>query len=156
SAPRSVQRGARSTGARPGSTMASMFRSDRDALAEEVERLRLERERLEAQNRAMRTEILKRPAPQPTDSRGYLTHVDQLTEGKRAAMTQSDVEPFPVWASLLLHYSTCGLFSLIHLNALHGKLPALAPDDPSVGKAIGFSFIPYFNFYWIVFNTLRL
>src|SRR5262249_12941388 len=71
-------------------------------------------------------------------------------------MMHSEVERFPVWAAVALHYATFGLVPFVHLNCLHGKLPTLAPDDPTVGKAIGFSFIPYFHFYWVVFNVLRL
>ena len=66
------------------------------------------------------------------------------------------LEPFPVAASVLLHFITLGLFSFFHLNLLHGKLPKVRPDDPSAGKAIGFMFIPFFNFYWVFFSYNRL
>jgi hypothetical protein len=59
---------------------------------------------------------------------------------------------FPVPVVILLHYLTCGLFSLIWLNLLHGKLPRVRSDDPSAGRAIGFCFIPFFNLYWIFFT----
>ena len=63
---------------------------------------------------------------------------------------------FPVAAVILLHYVTCGIFSLIWLNLMHGKLPRVRSDDPSAGKAIGFCFIPFFNLYWIFFTYRRL
>ena len=63
---------------------------------------------------------------------------------------------FPVAAVILLHYATCGIFSLIWLNLMHGKLPRVRSDDPSAGKAIGFCFIPFFNLYWIFFTYRRL
>lgn len=63
---------------------------------------------------------------------------------------------FPVAAVILLHYATCGLFSLIWLNLMHGKLPRVRSDDPSAGKAIGFCFIPFYNLYWIFFTYRRL
>jgi hypothetical protein len=63
---------------------------------------------------------------------------------------------FPVAVVILLHYVTCGLFSLIWLNLLHGKLPRVRSDDPSAGKAIGFCFIPFYNLYWIFFTYRRL
>jgi type II secretory pathway pseudopilin PulG len=63
---------------------------------------------------------------------------------------------FPVVAIILLHYLTCGIFSLIWLNLMHGKLPRIRPDDPSAGRAVGFCFIPFFNFYWIFFTYRRL
>lgn len=63
---------------------------------------------------------------------------------------------FPVVAAVLLHYCTCGIFTLIWLNLLHGKLPKVRPDDPSAGRAVGFCFIPFFNLYWIFFTYRRL
>jgi hypothetical protein len=63
---------------------------------------------------------------------------------------------FPVALVILLHYMTCGIFSLIWLNLMHGKLPRIRSDDPSAGRAVGFCFIPFFNFYWIFFTYRRL
>jgi hypothetical protein len=63
---------------------------------------------------------------------------------------------FPVPLVILPHYMTCGLFPLIWLNLMHGKLPRIRPDDPSAGKAVGFCFIPFFNLYWIFFTFRRL
>jgi hypothetical protein len=63
---------------------------------------------------------------------------------------------FPVALVILLHYLTCGIFSLIWLNLLHGKLPRVRPDDPSAGRAVGFCFIPFYNLYWIFFTYRRL
>lgn len=63
---------------------------------------------------------------------------------------------FPVAAVVLLHFCTCGVFTLIWLNLMHSKLPRVRPDDPSAGKAIGFCFIPFFNLYWIFFTYRRL
>ena len=63
---------------------------------------------------------------------------------------------FPVALVILLHYMTCGIFSLIWLNLMHGRLPRIRPDDPSAGRAIGFCFIPFFNLYWIFFTYRRL
>jgi hypothetical protein len=136
-----------------------MFRSDRDALAQEVEDLRQERERLQAQNDAMRADILTHRQQAPaTRSPGtvYKQGIEHLTPGERVALQPHSVEAFPVWLAIVLHFLTFGLFSLVHFSNLHDRLPKAEQDDPSAGKAIGFSFIPYFNFYWIVFNTLRL
>jgi hypothetical protein len=74
-----------------------------------------------------------------------------LTPGSVHSLTS-----FPVAALILLHYATCGVFSLIWLNLMHGKLPRVRSDDPSAGKAIGFCFIPFFNLYWIFFTFRRL
>lgn len=135
-----------------------MFRSDRDALAEEVEYLRREKARLDAENAAMRSDLLaqrREALPIPGGS-VYKRSVESLTAGERAALARHELKSFPVWGALLAHFATFGLFSLIHFGLLHDRLPQAERDDPSAGKAIGFSFLPYFNLYWVVFNTLRL
>lgn len=63
---------------------------------------------------------------------------------------------FPVAIAVLLHYVTFGIFTLIWLNLMHGKMDRIRADDPSAGKAVGFCFIPFFNFYWIFFTYRRL
>ena len=63
---------------------------------------------------------------------------------------------FPVALVILLHFMTCGIFSLVWLNLMHGKLPRVRSDDPSAGRAVGFCFIPFFNLYWIFFTYRRL
>jgi hypothetical protein len=63
---------------------------------------------------------------------------------------------FPVVLVILLHYLTCGIFSTVWFNLMHGKLPTVRSDDPSAGRAVGFCFIPFFNFYWIFFTYRRL
>ena len=73
-----------------------------------------------------------------------------------AQAAPSDLAPFPIWALILLHYVTFGIFSMIWLNLMHGKMPKNRHDDPSAGKAIGFLFIPFFNFYWVFFTYCRL
>lgn len=63
---------------------------------------------------------------------------------------------FPGFATVLLHFVTFGIFSWIHFNLMHGKMPKTRQDDPSAGKAVGFMFIPFFNLYWWFFSNLRL
>lgn len=136
-----------------------MFRTDRDALAQEVEELRRDRAQLEAQNDAMRSDLLARrdvPPPARGTNSAYKQGALDLSPGEQVALRRHHIEAFPVWAALLLHFVTFGLFSLVHFSGFHGRLPKAEHDDPSVGKAIGFSFIPYFNFYWFFFNPLRL
>jgi hypothetical protein len=58
--------------------------------------------------------------------------------------------------AIVLHFLTCGLFTLIHFGLMHDALPRVRQDDPSAGKAIGFMFIPFFNIYWVFFAYLRL
>lgn len=82
-------------------------------------------------------------APPPVPAIPAPAHSHQLTS-------------FPVVAVILLHYCTCGIFSLVWLNLMHGKLPRVRSDDPSAGRAVGFCFIPFFNLYWIFFTLRRL
>ena len=136
-----------------------MYRSDRDALAEQVDELRREREKLLAENDAMRTDLLARRqggVPVRPSGNVYKHGVSHLTPGERAALTRHQVDAFPTGALLLLHFLTFGVFPLVYLSTLHGKLPQAESDDPTAGKAIGFSFIPYFQLYWWFFNALRL
>lgn len=79
-----------------------------------------------------------------------------VPEELRLALRQHSLERFPAGLAVLLHFLTFGLFSLIHYGLQHDKLPRARQDDPSGGKAIGFSFIPWFNLYWMIFNPLRL
>jgi hypothetical protein len=48
------------------------------------------------------------------------------------------------------------MFTLVWLNLMHGKMCRVRADDPSAGKAVGFCFIPFFNWYWIFFTYRRL
>lgn len=63
---------------------------------------------------------------------------------------------FPVWACIILHFITFGLFTLIYFGIKHGKLPKIDDDDPTTGRAIGFMFIPLYNIYWKIFFWLRM
>lgn len=134
-----------------------MFRSDRDALADKVDDLAAENERLRLQNEAMRRDLLdQRAGAHAIASNVYRGGVGGLGEGERVALARHQLEAFPVWAAVLLHLVTFGLSSFIRFNAMHGQLPKAERDDPSVAKAIGFHLIPYFNYYWVFWNGLRL
>jgi hypothetical protein len=136
-----------------------MFRSDRDALAGEVDDLRAENERLRAENEAMRKDILARRAePARTIPGGnvYQSHGAELSSGERAALREHTLEAFPLWALILLSILTLGIFPFIHFGLMHGRLPRADTSDPTAAKAIGFWFIPYFNIYWLFFSPLRL
>ncbi len=138
-----------------------MFRTDRDALAQQVEDLRRERAELRAQNDAMRTDLLARrqqvPAPvRRANASVYTQDPSRLTSGERVALARHDVTAFPPWAAVLLHFATFGIWSLVHFSRLHDQLPHAERDDPSAARSVGFSFIPYFSIYWIVFNAIRV
>lgn len=134
-----------------------MFRSDRDALANKLDDLAAENERLRLQNEAMRKDLLEqRAGTQPFVSNVYRGGVAVLGQGERVALARHQLEAFPVWATVLLHVLTFGLSSFIRFNAMHGALPKAERDEPSVARSIGFHLIPYFNYYWVFWNGLRL
>jgi hypothetical protein len=140
-----------------------MFRSDRDALAQQVEDMRREQAQLRAQNDAMRQDLLARRQQVPEAGGGvgvfgsvYRGGPAHLTPGERTALAHHQLRAFPVWAALTLHFLTFGIFSLIHFSLMHGRLPHAERDDPSAARALGFWFIPYLNIYWMFFSPLRL
>ena len=63
---------------------------------------------------------------------------------------------FPVAGLLLLHYVTVGLFTVIHLNLMHDKLPKVRRTDPSGLVAVGLCFVPVVNLLWFFFVLRRL
>lgn len=58
--------------------------------------------------------------------------------------------------AMLWHFVSFGLFASIFMGLNHSKLPRLNYNDFTAGKAIGFLFIPFFNFYWLFVFWLRL
>ncbi|WP_437274461.1 hypothetical protein WME90_24750 [Sorangium sp. So ce375] len=133
-----------------------MFRSDRDALADKLDDVEAENERLRQQNEAMRHALLAQRIGRSAASNAYRGGVAGLGTGERVALARHQLEAFPVWATALLHVVTFGIASFIRFNAMHARLPQAERDDPSVGKAIALHFAPYFNYYWIFWNGLRL
>src|ERR1051325_11798966 len=63
---------------------------------------------------------------------------------------------FPVALVVVFHILTGGIFSWIHFQLMHDRLPRVRADDPSATKAILFYLIPVFNIYWMFFANLRL
>lgn len=63
---------------------------------------------------------------------------------------------FPVASLVLLHFVTAGVFTIVHLNMLHERMPRLRRDDPSATVAVGLCFVPLFNLYWLAFSLHRL
>lgn len=141
-----------------------MYRDDQEATLARAEAATKEADQLRRENEAMRVALVHQPAPAlPT----YVTmppsmlyapgfDVRMLPIPERARLAQHSLRPFPVWAVGVLNVLTFGIFPLIHFSSMHDRLPQGAANDPSGGKAIGFSFIPYFNLYWCFFNALRL
>jgi len=63
---------------------------------------------------------------------------------------------YPVWLMALLSVITFGFYAVFWLNHWHGLMPQRRANDPSTGKAIGFLFIPLYNYYWLFESLLRL
>ncbi len=135
-----------------------MFRDAGEANQQHVDALQREVDRLAAENDAMRSQILTAGQRGRFDVslNAYQRDANSFSAGERAALGVQRITPFPVWAAVTLHIVTLGLFSLVHFNRLHDQMVAAASDDPSTVKGVGYSFIPYFHFYWVVFNTMRL
>lgn len=66
------------------------------------------------------------------------------------------VETFSVGLGILLHVLTLGIFTTIYCGLKHSKLPIIKSDDFDSGTAIGYLFIPFYNFYWIFMFWRRL
>jgi hypothetical protein len=140
--------------------MVAMFRDDREAMVQKLDVLDREAEELRADNAAMREQILASQragsVQQATALDPYRIDIAYLDSGTQAALRHHQLTPFPVWLVAVLNVLTLGIFPLIHFGLQHDRLPRALANDPTGGKAIGFAFIPYFNLYWVFFNSLRL
>jgi hypothetical protein len=139
-----------------------MYRDDQDAARLRADAATREAERLRQENYQMRHAIVAQQPVMPTyvamPADMIYKHADirMLPLQERARLAQHRLTPFPVAATMILNFITLGLFGIIHFGSMHDRLPQAAANDPSSGKSIGFTFIPYFNLYWVFFNCLRL
>jgi hypothetical protein len=137
-----------------------MYRNDDDAARYRADAATAEAERLRQENERMRMAMQAPPTMPmyhalPTDT-VYKMDVRGMPLQERARIAQHTLRPFPVIATVLLNFISFGLFGLIHFGMMHDRMPRAADNDPSSGKAIGYQFIPYYNLYWVFFNSLRL
>lgn len=63
---------------------------------------------------------------------------------------------FSPWMILLLNFVSGGLFTIIWLNMLHGKLPKLRRDDPSTGQALTKTLVPLYGLFGYTNSMGRL
>ncbi len=77
-------------------------------------------------------------------------------EQKKKFMQHRFSTEFPTFLVILLHFLTFGIFTIIYFGFKHSQLPKVKQNDFGAGKAIGFSFIPFFNLYWMFRFWLRL
>ena len=76
--------------------------------------------------------------------------LSQLTETQRKKFAgHSLISQFSIAILISLHYLTFGVFTVIYFGLKFSKLPVVRNNDLAAGKAIGFSFIPFFNAYWL-------
>jgi hypothetical protein len=91
------------------------------------------------------------------DSAIYAQDPSSLSAAERAAFSRHEFEStFAVPAAVILGVLTANAFFVINYSLKHSLLPKIARDDPSSARALGFLFIPFFNFYWIFFTWVRL
>jgi len=126
-----------------------MYRDDRDAMLSRIDALA----KTEELNEAMKRELLElRRAASMTPAGDPYVNWQSLGPAERALLGQHQLEAFPVWAAGLLHFVTFGLFSVIFYGIQQGRMARAAQNDPSTAQAIGFTFIPFFWYYWIFFT----
>lgn len=63
---------------------------------------------------------------------------------------------FPVPVAVACSVLTANAFFVFNYALKQGRLPKLAANDPSGGKALGLLFVPVFNLYWACFVWWRL
>jgi hypothetical protein len=130
-----------------------MYRDDRDALVARVEALA----KTEQLNEEMKRELLElRRAASMMPSGNPYRNPAVLGPAERVALGDHQLEKFPVWAAGLLHVLTFGLFSIVFYGIQQGRMPRAAQSDPTAAQSIGFSFVPFFQYYWWFFNSMRL
>ncbi|MFO7773098.1 MAG: zinc ribbon domain-containing protein [Dehalococcoidia bacterium] len=83
--------------------------------------------------------------------------LNSLSEEQRSQFRQHQFAyTFSTDGVIMLHLLTMGIFTLIYFGLMHSKLPMIKHDDFKARRAIGFSFIPFFNLYWVFRFWLRL
>lgn len=139
-----------------------MYQDDREAWFQRADDATREADKLRRENEAMRNAMAVQPYAPPTYAvlppAVVYPNLDirTLPLPERARLANHGMRRFPVAATVILNILTFGLFGLIHFGRMHDRLPLAASNDPSAAKSIGFQFIPYYNLYWVFFNSLRL
>ena len=77
-------------------------------------------------------------------------------EQKAELMRHQFTTTFPTAGAVILGIVTVNIFAVIYYGLKHSMLPKIKMDDFGAGRAIGFLFIPFFNFYWIFMFWMRL
>lgn len=85
-----------------------------------------------------------------------LTTSQPTTTEARPVASHSFRAKFPVPAAVACSVLTANAFFVFNYASKHGRLPKLAPSDPSGGKVLALLFVPVFNLYWACFVWWRL
>jgi hypothetical protein len=85
-----------------------------------------------------------------------LFDLDDIPQQQRTEFTRHQLRFFSTPLAVVLHYLTLSCFSTVFCGLKHSRLRAIRPDDFTAPMAIGFLFVPLFNFYWIFVFWLRL
>ncbi len=139
-----------------------MYQDDREAWFQRADDATRQADQLRRENEAMRNAMAVQPYAPPTYAvlpPGVVypnLDIRTLPLPERARLANHGLTRFPVAATVILNILTFGLFGLIHFGRMHDRLPMAASNDPSTARSIGFQFIPYYNLYWVFFNSLRL
>lgn len=83
-------------------------------------------------------------------------YVEDIPPDLRRRYARHDLRSFSVPLAILFNFLTLNIYATIACGLKHSKLPLIKRDDFTAGKAIGFLFIPFFNFYWVFVFWLRL
>ncbi|MFT6184326.1 MAG: hypothetical protein ACJAYM_001851 [Flavobacteriales bacterium] len=86
-----------------------------------------------------------------------LFDINRLTDDEKKRFSKTRfTDEMSVGVCILLHFITCGIFTIIYCGLKYDNLPKVKSDDFGAGQAIGFLFIPFFNIYWqfIFWRTL--
>jgi|GEM_PF-2236401 len=79
-----------------------------------------------------------------------LFDINRLTDDEKKRFSKTRfTDEMSVGVCILLHFITCGIFTIIYCGLKYDNLPKVKSDDFGAGQAIGFLFIPFFSIYWL-------
>ena len=95
------------------------------------------------------------PVPAATGN-PYVDDISHWDAAARAPFLQHRLTHFDTAGAVVLGIITLNVFAVIYHGLKFSRLPRVRADDFTAGRAIGFLFIPFFNFHWIFVYWTRL